>query len=86
MGYALGEDGLVRVCNAVSQELISICVAECVVRVRGFKFRVLATLTYEDGLVIFLLTKQYAISIYAFLWASDSCNYLLYFVYSPRPE
>uniref|UniRef100_N1R5P2 Putative polyol transporter 1 n=1 Tax=Aegilops tauschii TaxID=37682 RepID=N1R5P2_AEGTA len=25
---------------------------ECVVRVRGFKFRVLATLTYEDGLVL----------------------------------
>ena len=53
MGYALGEDGLVRVCNAVSQELISICVAECVVRVRGFKFRMLATMIYEDGLLVF---------------------------------
>lgn len=44
---------ITRVCNAVSQELISICVAECVVRVRGFKFRVLATMAYEDGLVFF---------------------------------
>ena len=44
---------ITRVCNVVSQELISICVAKCVVRVRGFKFRVLATMTCEDGLVVF---------------------------------